>query len=185
MSFVRSRIFLLLALCGLVLQGAAGAQDGPSGDSPTPGTFQIGDLVLTAPEGWYAGEVTQSPSGEEIEGVLASGEEGSQAVVVVNIVPKRGRSLEALNSVTRNFVVMRMDGVVEYERDKRINGYPAKVLVYEGRSGSSGQGRRKFMRTVIEKDGYFYIIQGVADAATFAKQAGTLEGLTNSALWTE
>lgn len=195
MSFLSKIRFMLFAAaifslaCGPALaQGAEAPGEAPMVEpvveAPQPEAFQVGDLVLKAPPGWYQGDIEQTPDKDEVKSVLASDEEG-RAMMLVTIEPTRGRSLDALQTMTRHYIIMKMDGLVEYEKKKRINGKPALVMVYEGSSAVTEQGRRKFMRTVIEKDGYFYILQGIADHSDFAAQAGTLEMLANSANWIE
>jgi hypothetical protein len=170
------RLPLQLAL-GMLLSLTAFAQE-------TGGPFNVtvGELSLSAPAGWYQAAVPYDEP--NVRSVIASDEpEDVQAVLLISVIPKRGRTLEAYNAMTRNFIVTRMDGVVEYERSKAVDGYPAHTFVYEGRSEHSAQGRRKFMRTVIDKGANFYVLQGVADHVPFAARAGMIEGMVNSITW--
>lgn len=145
-------------------------------------SFSVGDLKLSTPKGWYSVPV---PEGQpNTRAVIASNQPADkQAVMMFSIVPKKGRSLEAFSSATRRFVIKEMDGVLEFERKVKLDGAPAHSFVYEGRSRNSAQGRRKFMRTVVERGDSFYIIHGVADHIPFAKYAGTMENVVNSAKW--
>jgi hypothetical protein len=150
---------------------------------PQERTFQIRDLVLTAPLDWDQGEQGPAHSEDEVQGVIASPEGQDQAVVLVTITPTKGRSLATLEIMIRNYV--EMNGVLEFERHTTIGGYPALEVVYRLGSGFSEQGDRKILRVVIEKDGYFYTIQGAAGAGTFAAHAGVLEKIATSVHWTQ
>ena len=168
----------LRAFLGLLLCVGAFAQSGTA----EPVIVSVGDLRLSAPANWYVAEVPLDEP--NVRSILASNEPADvQAVLLISVIPKKGRSLEAYNSTTRNFIVTRMDGVIEYERSRAVDGYPAHTFVYEGRSEHGAQGRRKFMRTVVEKGGNFYVLQGVADHVPFAARAGVIEGMVNSATW--
>lgn len=145
-------------------------------------SFSVGSMEISTPQGWYNVPV---PDGQpNTRAVIASNQPAEkQAVMMFSIVPKKGRSLEAFSSATRRFIIKEMDGVLEFERQIKLDGAPAHSFVYEGRSRNSAQGRRKFMRTVVEKGDSFYIIHGVADHIPFAKYAGTMENVVNSAKW--
>jgi hypothetical protein len=176
MNVSRLRIFLP-ALFVLSLAVGALAQD-----DTAPAVLRVGELRLTAPANWYIVDVpTDEPN---VASIIASDEPATeQAVLLVSALPKKGRSLKTMISMNRNFIVTKMDGVVEYEKARTVNGYPAHTFVYEGRSEHSAQGRRKFMRTIIEKGNRFYVLQGVADHEPFQRHAGTLEQLVNSIGW--
>ena len=88
-----------------------------------------------------------------------------------------------MSSQTRRYIAKEMDGVLEYERSTSLDGAPAHMFVYEGRSEHSDLGRRKFMRAIVEKGNDFYIIHGVANHVPFANYAGTMEDIVNSAKW--
>jgi len=150
--------------------------------SAQPSKVQIGALTLEKPADWYQ---TAVPSDERFtKTVLASNSPASQqALMMISVVPRDGRSLESLCSATRNYIATRMDGVLEYERAMTVDGAPAHTFVYEGRSEHSSQGRRKFMRTIVQKGNSFYIMQGVADHIPFANHAGTLDKMVNSVQW--
>ncbi len=143
---------------------------------------RVGSLVLETPEGWYQ---TAIPSDEPYaRAVVASDSKpAEQALVMVSVAPSEGRSLESLTAATRNFIATQMDGVLEYERSTTLDGAPAHTFVYEGRSEHSRQGRRKFMRTIVERDNSFYIVHGVADHVPFANYAGAMESMLNTAKW--
>lgn len=143
---------------------------------------QAGELRLVTPDGWYvAGAPADMPY---VCAMLASDDPASeQAILLISKLPKQGRSLASLVSMYRRYIVMDMDGVVEYERAGNIAGCPSHTFVYEGRSEYSSLGRRKFMRAIVEKDGDFYVLHGVADHIPFSKHAGTLESMINSVFW--
>jgi hypothetical protein len=156
---------LLMLLCGLV----ACADE-----------IRVGAMTVTAPDSWYQAPI---PSDEPYtRAVLASDSEpDDQALMIISVEPRNGRSLESLSSATRTFIATRMDGVLEYESSSFVDGAPAHTFVYEGRS--EHQGRRKFMRTIVEKGNSFYILHGVANHIPFAGYAGTLEGVVKSLRW--
>lgn len=143
---------------------------------------RIGAMTVEQPDNWYQAPI---PADEPYtRAIFASDSEaGDQGLMMVSIEPAKGRSLDALSSATRNFIVTQMDGVVEYERPGTVDGLPAYTFVYEGRSEHTG--RRKFMRTVVKKGDSFYILHGVANHVPFAKYAGTMEGIVKSVQWNE
>lgn len=144
---------------------------------------KIGSMSVEAPANWYQ---TTVPSDERrTRAVLASNTSADkQALMMISVVPRNGRSLESMNAATRNYIATRMDGVLEFERSTNIDGAPAHTFVYEGRSEHSQLGRRKFMRTIISRGDSFYILHGVADHIPFSNYAGTMEKMINSAKWT-
>lgn len=143
---------------------------------------QLGDMVVTAPSGWVEAPVPETDS--HTRSVFVSNHpKEKQAVLMLSVVPKKGRSFEAFNSATRRYIVKKMDGVLEFERSANIDGAPARTFVYEGRSGLAGNGRRKFMRTIVSKDDSFYILHGVANHIPFVKFAGTMEDVVKSVKW--
>ena len=160
-------IVLLVFFCGIV----ASAQTSE---------IRIGAMTVEKPETWYQAPI---PSDEPYtRAVLASDSDAKdQALMMISVEPRNGRTLESLSSATRAYIATRMDGVLEYERSSFVDGAPAHTFVYEGRSEHTG--RRKFMRTVVEKDNSFYILHGVANHIPFADYAGTLEGLVKSVRW--
>jgi hypothetical protein len=145
--------------------------------------IRVGSLTLKVPANWYQAPI---PSDERYtRAVLASDSDAkNQALMMVSVVPRNGRTLEAMNAATRTFVATKMDGVLEYEKSSTVDGAPAHMFVYEGRSEHSSQGRRKFMRVILQKGNSFYILHGVADHIPFANYAGTMENMVNSVRWT-
>lgn len=143
---------------------------------------KVGQMVMNIPANWYQ---TTVPSDEPYtRAVLASNSKANdQALMMLSVIPKNGRSLESVNSATRNYIATKMDGTLEFERSSNIGGAPAHTFVYEGRSEHSQQGRRKFMRTIVAKDNSFYILHGIADHVPFANYAGTMENMVNSVKW--
>ena len=150
--------------------------------SAQPTDIRVGSMIVKMPTDWYQ---TTIPSDEPYtRAVLASNSPSEeQALMMISVIPKDGRTLASLSSATRNYIATRMDGVLEFERTTTIAGAPAHTFVYEGRSEHSGQGRRKFMRTLIERGNSFYVLQGVANHIPFANHAGTLEDMFNSVQW--
>lgn len=166
-------VIIKAMLCAALVTAIATAQ---------PEQIVVGGMSIDIPDGWYQSTV---PENERLtRAVLASNTSpDKQAVLLISVVPKSGRTLEALNSATRNYIATRMDGVLEFERATNIDGSQAHTFVYEGRSEHSQQGRRKFMRTIISRGDSFYILHGVADHIPFANYAGTMEKMINSAKW--
>jgi hypothetical protein len=143
--------------------------------------IRVGAMTVEKPANWYQPPI---PSDEPFtRAVLASNDDAAnQALMMISIEPRNGRSLESLSSATRAYIATRMDGVLEYESSSFVDGAPAHTFVYEGRSEE--RGRRKFIRTVVEKGNSFYILHGVANHMPFADYAGTLEGVVKTARWT-
>jgi len=146
-----------------------------------PEQVRVGSMTVTKPDTWYQAPI---PSDEPYtRAVLASDSEpASQAIMMISVEPRDGRTLESVSSATRAYIATRMDGVLEYERSSFVDGAPAHTFVYEGRSEHTG--RRKFIRTIVEKGNSFYILHGVANHVPFATYAGTLEGMVKSVRWT-
>lgn len=166
---------MLLAGClatALLLTPAAAQDD----------TVSVGSLAVMVPQNWYETDVP----GDEVDTgtvIVSNDEQEDQAIVMISVVPRNGRSLESMSSQTRRYIAKEMDGVLEYERSTSLDGAPAHMFVYEGRSEHSDLGRRKFMRAIVEKGNDFYIIHGVANHVPFANYAGTMEDIVNSAKW--
>ena len=143
----------------------------------------VGSLAVEVPDNWY---LTTIPEDEiDTRQILVSNDkESEQAIMMVSVVPRNGRSLSQLRSDTRKYITSAdMDGVVEGERATKVDGAPAYLFLYEGRSEHDQQGRRKFMRVVVERGDEFYVLHGVADHVPFANYAGVMENIVNSAKW--
>lgn len=142
----------------------------------------VGSLAVEVPENWY---VTPIPKDEvDTRQIIVSNDKASdQAVMMISVVPRNGRSLSQISSDTRSYISGDMDGVIEEERTTKLDGAPAYLFLYEGRSEHEQQGRRKFMRVVVERGNEFYILHGVADHVPFANYAGVMQNIVNSAKW--
>jgi len=145
-------------------------------------TISVGSLAVTMPNNWYETTIPQ----DEVDTrriIVSNDSEEEQAIMMISVVPREGRTLAEMNSETRRYIAGEMDGVLEYERATNLNGARAHLFVYEGRSEHNEQGRRKFMRAVVERGDDFYILHGVADHVPFANHAGTMEDIVNSVSW--
>lgn len=161
------------ALLALALTGFAFAQ----GKS-----VSVSGLNVEVPANWYEAKVPSDEPNTRV--VLASNDApAKQALMMISVEKRNGRTLESITSATRNYIATKMDGVLEFERATTIGGSPAHTFVYEGRSEHSNLGRRKFMRTIISRGDSFYILHGVADHVPFSQHAGALEQMTNTANW--
>ena len=145
-------------------------------------TVLVGSLAVDVPENWY---VTSIPRDEvDTRQIIVSNDKASdQAVMMISVVPRNGRSLSQVSSDTRSYISGDMDGVIEEERTTKLDGTPAYLFLYEGRSEHEQQGRRKFMRVVVERGDEFYILHGGADHVPFANYAGVMQNIVNSAKW--
>lgn len=142
----------------------------------------VGSLAVDVPENWY---VSTIPDDEiDTRQIMVSNDRAKeQAVMMISVVPRDGRSLSQISSDTRRYITGEMDGVIEEERTTKVDGAPAYLFLYEGRSEHPQQGRRKFMRVVVERGDDFYVLHGVADHVPFANHAGVMEKIVNSAKW--
>lgn len=146
-------------------------------------TISVGSMAVEVPNNWY---LTTIPEDEiDTRQIMVSNDKASeQAIVMVSVVPRDGRSLSQISSDTRKYITSAdMDGVIEEERSTKVDGAPAYLFLYEGRSEHQEQGRRKFMRVVVERGDEFYVLHGVADHVPFANYAGVMEQIVNSAKW--
>lgn len=146
-------------------------------------TVSVGSMAVEVPDNWY---LTTIPEDEiDTRQILVTNDKASeQAIMMVSVVPRNGRSLSQISSDTRKYITSAdMDGVIEDERSTKVDGAPAYVFLYEGRSEHQQQGRRKFMRVVVERGDEFYVLHGVADHVPFANYAGAMEDIVNSAKW--
>lgn len=147
-----------------------------------PTTVEVGLMAVQFPEQWQQiGVPNDEVNSPRI--MATSTDEGEEVLFFLSIVPKDGRTLGNLSSQTRRYITKEMDGVLEYERATTLDGAPAHLFVYEGRSEHSEQGRRKFMRALVSKGNDFYVLHGVADHVPFAAEAGNMEKIVNSVEW--
>ena len=168
------RKLLITAATGLALLAA------PAMAEPT--RVEAALMALQFPENWQQLEI---PEDEVDTRWLFATKDPSdeQAIFFVNREPKDGRTLDDVSSQTRRYISKLMDGVLEYERSTTLDGAPAHIFVYEGRSEHSDQGRRKFMRAITQRGNDFYVLHGVADHIPFATHAGSMEKIVNSVEW--
>ena len=146
-------------------------------------TVSVGSMAVEVPDNWY---ITTIPEDEiDTRQILVSNDKAAdQAIMMVSVVPRDGRSLSQISSDTRKYITSAdMDGVIEDERSTKVDGAPAYLFLYEGRSEHEQQGRRKFMRVVVERGNEFYVLHGVADHVPFANYAGVMRNIINSAKW--
>ncbi|MFA7482436.1 MAG: hypothetical protein WC314_18145 [Vulcanimicrobiota bacterium] len=172
----KGKSFLLgILLLATAVAVAAARENGP---------VVVGDLTLTPPSNWAQ---TTVPSDEpNTRAVFASKNPAEdQGLMMISVVPRKGRSLDSVVSATRQYITKKMDGVVEYEGETEVDGLPAYNFAYEGRSEHNEQGNRKFLRTIVARGDSFYILHGIADHGPFTKHAGAMREIVKSAKWTD
>ncbi len=172
------KFWLLLVGGTLVVSSPALAQDDNSGQ-----VVRAGALEITVPDDWYAVDIP--PDKPKVRSILASDEPAElQALLIISVVPKQGRTLETFTKMSRNYILTRMDGEIHQEESHQVKGSPAITLVYEGRSEyHAEQGRRTFRRTIVDRGPDLYILHAITEPDSYERHRGTLEEIVNSVKW--